>query len=74
MYEMQALRGTVVLVEGQRPKLQVVHMTTEQLKFIHIYNISKGNAPEYMNCQFEKSTIIHDTRNKIFVSFYSTKR
>ena len=31
-------------------------MRTEQLKLNHMYEISKGNAPDYMTSKFEKST------------------
>ena len=37
-----------------------VHMRTEQLKLNHMYEISKGNAPDYMTSKFEKSTNIQE--------------
>ena len=44
-----------------------VHMRTEQLKLNHMYDISKGNAPNYMTSMFEKSNNTHDTRNSMSV-------
>ena len=45
-----------------------VHMRTEQLKLNHMYEISKGNAPDYITSEFEKkSTNIHDTGNSMSV-------
>ena len=44
-------------------------MRTEQLKLNHMYEISKGNAPDYMTSKFEKSNNIHvrPTRNSMSV-------
>ena len=42
-------------------------MRTEQLKLNHMYEISKGNAPDCMTSKFEKSNNIHVTRNSMSV-------
>ena len=44
-------------------------MRTEQLKLNHMYEISKGNAPDYMTSKFEKSTNIQEQ----YVGVYYTK-